>query len=297
MKAVNLIPVEQRERTSGYANRSGGVAYVLLGLLVCVALLALLYGVARHDAAGKEAEVAHYRSEAQRVQAQVTRLSPYKSFVSLREGREKNVRELVNSRFDWAHALSEFTRVLPLGVSISTLEGCVVQPSPSGGESSGCSGNSSSSASKSASAGGVSSATPAGSVPHFTLAGCALSQSLVSHVLTDLRLMDGAKEVELASAQKSSSSGGGSSSSGSCGAGDVSFSVKVTFEPLPTPPASAPAPPAQSQPASSTTPQQGATGKAAPASAASSSASKGAHASGTPRKHPISSTNRGRRVE
>jgi Tfp pilus assembly protein PilN len=241
MRAVNLIPSEQRERTSGYANRSQGVAYVLLGMLAGVAVLALLYGVASHQVSSKEAEVAHYEAEAQRVQAEASSLAPYKSFVAMREGREKAVRELVDSRFDWAHALSELGRVLPPGTSVSSLEGCVSGGSPSGGGEGGCGGASaaaSSSSSKSASASAVTSATPPGSVPHFTLAGCASSQSTVARMLTDLRLIDGVSEAELQSSSKSGSGAGGKG--GSCATGDVSYSAKLVFQPLPTPPAGAP---------------------------------------------------------
>ena len=58
--------------------------------------------------------------------------SPYKTFISIRESREKTVRELVDSRFDWAHMFAEFGRVLPVGVSIGSMEGCVNQPSTTG---------------------------------------------------------------------------------------------------------------------------------------------------------------------
>ncbi len=76
---------------------------------------------------------------------------------------------LVDSRFDWAHVLHEFGRVLPAQASISSLSGTVgstrrgrelelrqLQPPPR--------------------APTVTSATPPGSVPTFTLTGCATSQ-------------------------------------------------------------------------------------------------------------------------
>jgi len=236
MRAVNLIPADQRQHKSGYANRSNGVVYIVLGVFAALALMAFLYGVASHEVSSKESEAAHYEAEAQTVQAQAASLAPYKSFIAVREGREKAVRELVDSRFDWAHSLAEFGRVLPPGTAITNLEGCVSPASPtgsSGGE--GCSTTSGGSNTKST--GSVSSSTPAGSVPHFTIAGCATSQSTVARTLADLRLIDGVSSAELTSSAKGGAGGGGGG--GSCGASQVSFGAKVTFVPLPTPPSSA----------------------------------------------------------
>ena len=252
MKAVNLIPAEQRERAGGYANRSGGVAYVFLGVLAVLALMALLYGVARHNVSNKQSEAAKLQQEAQQVQAQATTLSPYKTFISIRESREKTVRELVDSRFDWAHVLSELGRVLPVGVSIGSMEGCVTQPSTTGAAETSCS----SGAASAKSAASTGSATPAGSIPHFTISGCALTQSIVARMLTDLKLIDGAKEVELASAAKSGTNAAGGAGSGgaNCPKGNVSYSARLTFLPLPSPPPAPAAPPAGAKSVPASTP-------------------------------------------
>jgi Tfp pilus assembly protein PilN len=242
MRAVNLIPNEQRERRGGYANRSQGVVYVLLGMVAGVALLALLYGVARHQISSKQSEIVHYEAEAAHIQAEASTLAPYKSFSAMREGREKAVRELVDSRFDWAHVLAELGRVLPPGTSIGALEGCVSGASASGGVEVGCSASarsaSSSSSSSKPGASPVASATPPGSIPHFTISGCAKDQSTVARMLTDLRLVDGATEAELQGASKSGSSSGSSSGAkgANCSGGNVSYTAKLGFQPLPTPP-------------------------------------------------------------
>ena len=52
-------------------------------------------------------------------------LAPYTSFIALRQQRMQAVEQLVDSRFDWAHAFHEFGRVLPLEVSITSLHGTV----------------------------------------------------------------------------------------------------------------------------------------------------------------------------
>ncbi len=125
MRAVNLIPAEEREGAGMGAGRSQGVAYAILVLLGGIALLAFLYGQANHQISSRRTQAASLREQAQHAQAQASQLAPYTTFVSLREQREHAVATLVDSRFDWAHVMHEFGRVLPAGVSLSTLSGTV----------------------------------------------------------------------------------------------------------------------------------------------------------------------------
>ena len=111
----------------------------------------------------------------------------------MREQRTQAVTALVDTRFDWAHVFHEIGRVLPDGVSISSL---TVTVGTAG------SGSSSSSSSSSASAGAsVASATPPGSVPTSRSA-AARSHSRKFGMLTRLRQMDGVSQVTLQSSVK-----------------------------------------------------------------------------------------------
>ncbi len=244
MKAVNLIPVEERRGGSGLSGgRSGGAIFAVFGLVAGLAVLALLYGTASHQISSSKAEVASLQARTAQAQARATVLSPYTNFVSMREQREQAVQQLVDSRFDWAQAFHELGRVLPANVSLTSLSGTI-------GSSSGSSGSSSSttSAAKASAATGatgasgapVSSATPPGSVPVFTLAGCTTSQANVAIVLGRLRLISGVQEVSLQSSTKAgpSGSGGGGVASGSCEGNDAAFDVTITFQALPNVPAS-----------------------------------------------------------
>lgn len=231
MRAVNLIPTDQRDQRQGLANRSQGVAYVLLGVLAALALLVFLYGKAHREVSGKEAEAARLEAKTQSVQQQATSLAPYKSFIALREARETAIATLVNSRFDWAHTVRALGNVLPPKTTIVSFSGAI-----------GATGGASAAGSaKKGSAGPVSSATPAGSTPTLTLSGCAATQSTVALALTRLRLIDGVSNVELHSSSRSSSGAGvatpGGGASGPCPATYPAFSATVTFEPLPSPPA------------------------------------------------------------
>jgi len=225
MRAVNLIPAEQRSGGSVGAGRSGGAAYAVMVVLGGFALLAFLYGRADHQISSGRAQAASLTAEAQRAQGETSRLAPYTSFIALREQRTSAVSELVDSRFDWAHVFHEFGRVLPPEVSVTSLTGTI------GGAAAGGSASNAPAAGKSS--GTVASATPPGSVPLFTLVGCATSQPAVALMLDRLRLMDGASTVTLQSSTKSSSSGSGGGT-GACVGGQPAYTVQVAFDALPT---------------------------------------------------------------
>ena len=256
MRAVNLLPADQRADASIGGGRSQGAAYAILALMGGVALLALLYGTARHQASSRRAKVATLNAKVQQVQGAAQRLAPYTSFIAMREERVSAVSQLVEARFDWAHAFHELGRVLPKDASVSSLDGSVGSSSDSGGGSSssgssggkgsaGASGSASGAASSTtsspagstagASSSSVASATPPGSVPVVTLSGCATSQAEVARTLNRLRLIDGVSEVTLESSTKAVSGSGsssGSSAKGQCSSGPA-FTIQLTFEPLP----------------------------------------------------------------
>jgi Tfp pilus assembly protein PilN len=228
MKAVNLIPAAQREGASVGAGRSEGAAYAVLGVLAGVAVLALLYGQAKHNLSSRRAQAASLTAQAQSAQAAASQLAPYTTFTALRDQRMAAVDTLVGSRFDWAHAFHEFGRTVPHGVSFTSLQGKI------GSGASTATASTPSSSAGAAPATPVASSTPPGSVPTFTLAGCAVNQSTVAQMLQRLRLIDGVSEVSLQSSTASSTSGG-SGGGGGCAGHDPVFSVTITFAGLPTP--------------------------------------------------------------
>ncbi len=229
MRAVNLIPSEQRSGASVGVGRSQGGAYAVLVLAAGLAVLAVLYGSAHHQIASRSAQVASIAARAQQAQAEAEQLAPYTSFVALREQRSQAVDTLVDSRFDWAHVFHEFGRVLPSQTSISSLTGTIGSATASAAAPSSSTATSTSSSAAAGTA--VSSATPPGSVPTFTLDGCSTSQPAVALTLERLRLIDGVSEVTLQSSTAGSSGAGGA---GGCPAHDATFAATVTFDPLPS---------------------------------------------------------------
>ena len=227
MRAVNLIPGDQRGGASVGAGRSEGAAYAVLALLVAIAALAVLYGKANREVSSRKAQAVTINAEAQRAQAEASQLAPYTSFVALRTEREQAVATLVDSRFDWAHAFHEFGRVLTGQTQIITLDGSIAANT----DTTVTSGVGAPAATTS-----VSSATPPGSVPTFNLTGCATSQDAVAQMLGRLRLIDGVNTVTLLSSTKS---GGGTGSAGGCPPKGPAFAVTVAFDALPSAAASA----------------------------------------------------------
>lgn len=260
MRAVNLIPSDDRRGAGGLAGigsgQSQGAAFGVLALLAGLALLALVYGLARHQVSSRRTQLAAVQAKVNSVQQSTTALSSYTSFIALREQRIQAVDTLVDSRFDWAHAMHELGRVMPSGTSITSLDGTIAgttapgaastASTPAASASAATSTTSTATPAASTTASGstgagaaVTSATPPGSVPTMTLSGCAKSQATVALMLQRLRLIDGASKVALQSSAKTAKTAGagaGSAASGSC-AGDASFSATLTFEPLPNAPA------------------------------------------------------------
>jgi Tfp pilus assembly protein PilN len=224
MRAVNLIPADQRSGGSVGSGRSGGAAYAVLGVCAGLAVMALLYGLARHEVSSRQGEAASLTAKAQQAQAAAAQLAPFTNFVALKAQRTQAVETLVDSRFDWAHAMHEFGRVLPAGVSLLSLGGNV-------GSASGTSASTTPTSSST-----VASSTPPGSVPTFALTGCAWSQTAVARMLERLRLIDGVTSVTLQNSTKTvgvGSSTASGSSGGGCAGNEPAFSVAVAFQPLP----------------------------------------------------------------
>jgi Tfp pilus assembly protein PilN len=251
MRAFNLIPADERGGASLNGGKSGGSAFVVLGLLGVLAIFALLYGQASRQISSQTGKIATLDAQAQAAQAQAARLQPYVSFKTMHEQRVQAVDQLVDSRFDWAHAFHELGRVLPPDeVALTSLNGTIGSSSGSTsagadtaagasskaaaatGATTSAAGSSGSAATSSSS---VSSATPAGSVPTFTLAGCATSQAMVALTLDRLRLIDGVSEVTLQSSTQAAKGAGSSSGSvSSSGCSGATFAMQITFDPLPS---------------------------------------------------------------
>jgi Tfp pilus assembly protein PilN len=181
MKAVNLIPADQRRGAGGAAGRAGGAVYVLLGGLAALVLLSVIYAVSASQVSDRQSKLTHVSAQADVVQSQATALQPYVSFAAIRQSREQAISTLAVNRFDWAAAMDQIARALPNDVTLSAMTG----GPPAGG----------------AATPGV--PAPAAG-PSVVLTGCATTHSEVATVLVSLQRIVGVTSVQLASSQKQS---------------------------------------------------------------------------------------------
>jgi|tagenome__1003787_1003787.scaffolds.fasta_scaffold20559807_2 hypothetical protein len=245
MKAVNLIPVEERRNTS-VAGRSGGGAYALLGALVVLIVLASSWAVAGRNVSDKRAQLADTQAEATRVQAAADRLAVFQKFSDLRAKRVDTVTSIARSRFNWARALREVSRTLPAGVSLTAMTGTVTPAADVDG----------------AVSDPLRTALPN---PALVLQGCANGQDGVAVLLSDLRRIEGVERVALSSSTKDGGTGG------DCSGGRrnrPAFSLTLFFK---APSATLSAAPASGSAATATSGTAGASGTASPTSSTTSS--------------------------
>lgn len=180
MKAINLVPSDQQRGAGGRAGRSGGGAYALVGLLALGLLLFGAWTYTGKQLKEKEAEASSLKARAAQRASQTAGLASYSQFDQMRTQREQTVVQLADSRFDWAHAFGELSRVLPGNVWLTGLNATIA---PGVG----------------ADAGGSASDPLRASlaVPALELAGCAVNQDAVTNLLAQLRTMNAVQRVSI----------------------------------------------------------------------------------------------------
>ena len=185
MKAINLIPADQRRGAGGAAGRTGGGAYAIVGLLAIALLLFGSWTLTNKQITEKTAEADSLEQQAQIKTAQASALGSYKKFADIRANRVQTVKKLVDTRFDWAHAMGEVSRVLPAKTWLTGLSGTIAPgvASDVGGA-----------------ADPLRAARP---VPAIEMTGCSTSQTEITRLIARLRLINGVDRVSISSAKKS----------------------------------------------------------------------------------------------
>lgn len=270
MKAVNLIPVEERRGSSGGSSTpTFGVIGVLALLLVAVTAWVVL----SNQVGERKAALAQEQSKLAAQQQRAANLKPYAAFAQLQQKRVQTVSQLAQTRFDWEATMHDLARVVTSNVWLTNFKGTVAP-----GVSVSTAGGGSGSGSASSGSGGDTTALR-GALPNpaVELSGCATSNDEVAGFVSRLRAMKGVTRVTLASAVKSDASeGAGGTSGGSCTQGSDKypvFSLVIFFQPLAGAPAVSASPGSPATP----TPASPAPSSSAPSSAGTSSpASAGA---------------------
>jgi Tfp pilus assembly protein PilN len=242
MRAVNLIPAEERRGLRGGGSGSGIASYIVLGVLAAVVAMSAVYTLANRSVSDHRAELASVQSQLETAQAQVQRYGSYTGFSALRQKRTETVRSLAASRFDWSHTLHELARTMPSNAWLTSLKGTVTPGVSIDG-------------------GNGDPLRASLQKPALEILGCTTSQADVAKVISSLRRVDGVERVSLSSSQKldqgSAASGGsttaatGGADSGDCRNGNArypQFSMTLFFA-TPTTPTT----PSGAQTASTTT--------------------------------------------
>jgi Tfp pilus assembly protein PilN len=201
MRAVNLIPTEERGGLSG--SGSGVGSYVLLAILALMVLGSAAYTLSNRTISNREHELADVQTRVQASTATAQGLQGYTTFTALRQKRSETVRSLATSRFDWSHALHEVARTVPSDAWLTSMRATVTPA---------------------ASADGGVTDPLRGSLqsPAIEIVGCTTSQDKVANVISSLRRVDGVEHVSLSSSEKLAGDTGGASKGTSDSAGATS---------------------------------------------------------------------------
>jgi hypothetical protein len=186
MRAVNLIPADQRRGAGGLAGRSGGVVYVLTGGLAVLVALGVVYALAVHSVASRKTDLASVTRQVAVVTAEGQALQPYVTVAGVTTEKVHEVTSLAQSRFNWPSAMQQLALALPADVTFTSFTATASGGAPA-----------STTASSTTPASGAGASSGAGAA--FSLTGCASTQQEVAGVLTDLFQVPGVSDVRLAS--------------------------------------------------------------------------------------------------
>ncbi len=201
MKAINLMPRDARKAESA---GSGAAVYVLLAGLGALVVLAALWATAGKQIDERTAKLERVNAAIAVAEKRAAGSDAYVAFRDLAANRISTVTALSTTRFDWAHAMREVSRVLPADAWLTAMSGV-----------------------SGASEAAPTPATTAAPSPVITLAGCTTSQAKVARLLARLRTIDGVRKVSLKSSEKPDAKG-----DEACPANRVSdprFSIAISF--------------------------------------------------------------------
>jgi Tfp pilus assembly protein PilN len=220
MKAVNLIPADER-RSGGTG--SGLTSYILLAVLALVVAVGAAFTLVNRNLSDRRKELVDVQARVQAASNEAQALKAYTAFTTVRQQRSETVRSLATSRFDWAHALHEVARTVPSDAWLTAMRATVTPTTPVEG--------------------GVTDPLR-GSIqsPAIEIVGCTTSQDKVAAVISSLRRADGVQRISLSSSERLDASGAAAAGGigGDCRNGNArfpKFSMTLFFA-APTPTAS-----------------------------------------------------------
>lgn len=223
MKAVNLIPPDER-RGAGSPAKSGVAVYALLAVLALAVLMLGTVSIANRAVSENRDKLAKVEADASSTEARAGELKSYTTFAAMREKRQETVAAIAAGRIDWSGSMREIARTLP---SDSWLTSVRATTTPSA-----------------AVAGGATDPMRSKlAQPAVELAGCTATQSTAARVVASMRRMNNVQRVSISSAKRPvQGAAGGDSAGADTGCGKrTTFSLTVFYKAKAAPAATAPA--------------------------------------------------------
>jgi Tfp pilus assembly protein PilN len=210
VRAVNLVPQDQRRRTPQDAGGKG--AFAVLGVLGLLLVMVVAYVLTSNTVTDRQNETEAARVEADRLEAQNAQKGNFTDFASIAQTRMQSVAGVAANRFDWERFMRELARVMPAGSWLqsadASMTGETAAPATDG-------------------AAPPAGATATGS-PSANLMGCTPDQSDAARLMVRLRQLHRVEDVELGSSTKED--GTGATGIESCGRG-YKFDLTLKFSP------------------------------------------------------------------
>jgi Tfp pilus assembly protein PilN len=211
MRAVNLVPAE--DRSGGLSGgRSGGMVYAVLAALFVLVIAAGAYALVGKSQKQTEQQLAGLQQSAAAYSTAAAQYASFETAAKTASDRIAAVDGLAKVRFDWAGSMRDLARIIPKTSQVTAMTASV---------SSGIT----------APGGASSTLRDAIATPAFVLNGCSSNQDAVANLVTNLQAMRRVTQVTLESSEGAKGGGGGPSESCSLGTNSVNFVIDVFFTP------------------------------------------------------------------
>jgi Tfp pilus assembly protein PilN len=206
MKAVNLIPTEQR-RVQATGKQSGS-AYVVVGALVALLALVGAYVMTTNSATDRQNKAAVAKAEADKLEAEVAQQGAYTNFADIKKTRLASVVGVATTRFDWERLMRELSRVMPAGSWLQSTDASLTGDVGAEATTS-------------------STGAPVAPMPKANLVGCTPDQQDVARMMVRMRQIHRVTDVQLnnSSTELGEASDAGT---GSCGS-NYQFDITLSF--------------------------------------------------------------------
>ena len=210
MKAVNLIPTEQRRAQA--TGKQNGSSYVLIGVLVTLLAMVGAYVFTSNNVKDRESKAAAAKAEAKSLEAEVAARGAFTNFSDIKKTRLASVMGVATTRFDWERLMRELSRVMPEGSWLQSTDASLTGAVD--GEST-----------------TTSTGAPIAPMPKAKLVGCTPNQSDVAGMMVRMRQIHRVDDVTL---NQSSTEVGDNTevTADSCGK-YYQFDITLSFSQLP----------------------------------------------------------------